>query len=305
MVRHHSLTLADRRLLSGISRMLCYAMPVPTTAFASGSNKCLPACASPSSLPSSPPCARRHRRQRHRPHSARGAKDRDAVLGARHHQGARPRPQSRSADRAARARLDRSRQDRPQGRLGRHDAVGLAVGRARAHARRQPGVLSVVDRRSAPSWCRRGSPISEIAHLKGRKLAIAGGPLDKSWLLLQALARRSGVDLRRQATIVYGAPPLLSEKALQREQDATLTFWNFCADLEGKGFRRAIAMDGVMKRPRRQRAGCDRRLYVRRYLGGPQPRRGRPLPRRHPAGKADPRLLGGRMAAAGAAHRRQ
>jgi NitT/TauT family transport system substrate-binding protein len=91
------------------------------------------------------------------------------------------------------------------------------------------------------------SPINEIADLKGRKLAIAGGPLDKSWLLLQALARRSGVDLRRQATIIYGAPPLLSEKALQGEQDATLTFWNFCADLEGKGFRRAVTMERVMK----------------------------------------------------------
>ena len=91
------------------------------------------------------------------------------------------------------------------------------------------------------------SPINEIGDLKGRKLAIAGGPLDKSWLLLQGLARRAGVDLRRQATIVYGAPPLLSEKALQGEHDATLTFWNFCADLEGKGFRRAIDMAGVMK----------------------------------------------------------
>src|SRR6266508_1388996 len=37
------------------------------------------------------------------------------------------------------------------------------------------------------------SPISAIADLKGKKLAIAGGPLDKSWLLLQALARRFGV----------------------------------------------------------------------------------------------------------------
>ncbi len=91
------------------------------------------------------------------------------------------------------------------------------------------------------------SPIREVADLKGRKLAVAGGPLDKSWLLLQALARRAGVDLKRQATIVYGAPPLLSEKALQGEIDATLTFWNFCADLESKGQRRAIAMDRVMK----------------------------------------------------------
>jgi NitT/TauT family transport system substrate-binding protein len=91
------------------------------------------------------------------------------------------------------------------------------------------------------------SPIREIADLKGRKLAVAGGPLDKSWLLLQALARRSGIDLRRQATIVYGAPPLLAEKALQGEIDATLTFWNFCAELEGKGFKRAIGVDQVMK----------------------------------------------------------
>ena len=91
------------------------------------------------------------------------------------------------------------------------------------------------------------SPIRELIDLKGKKLAVAGGPLDKSWLLLQALARRSGIDLRKQATIVYGAPPLLAEKALQGESDAMLTFWNFCADLESKGQKRAIAMDDVMK----------------------------------------------------------
>jgi NitT/TauT family transport system substrate-binding protein len=91
------------------------------------------------------------------------------------------------------------------------------------------------------------SSIREVADLRGRKLAIAGGPLDKSWLLLQALARRSGIDLRRQATIVYGAPPLLTEKALQGETEATLTFWNFCAELESKGFKRAVGVDQMMK----------------------------------------------------------
>src|SRR3954447_9769331 len=40
------------------------------------------------------------------------------------------------------------------------------------------------------------SPIKELADLKDRKLAVAGGPLDKSWLLLQALDRRTGGDLR-------------------------------------------------------------------------------------------------------------
>ena len=91
------------------------------------------------------------------------------------------------------------------------------------------------------------STIRELADLRGKKLAVAGGPLDKSWLLLQALARRGGLDLKRQATIVYGAPPLLSEKALQGEIDATLTFWNFCADLESKGFKRVVEMEHVMQ----------------------------------------------------------
>src|SRR5262249_28865168 len=56
------------------------------------------------------------------------------------------------------------------------------------------------------------------------------------------------LDLRTQASIVYGAPPLLSEKARQGETDATLTFWNFCADLEAAGLRRAIDMNDVTQR---------------------------------------------------------
>ncbi len=92
------------------------------------------------------------------------------------------------------------------------------------------------------------SPIQGLGDLKGKKLAVAGGPIDKSWLLLQALARRSGLDLKKDATLIYGTPPLLTQKAIQGEQDATLTFWNFCAELEGKGFRRAVAIDDVMRK---------------------------------------------------------
>jgi NitT/TauT family transport system substrate-binding protein len=92
------------------------------------------------------------------------------------------------------------------------------------------------------------SPIASLSDLKGKKLAIAGGPLDKSWLMLQAVARRDGLDLNKAARIVYGAPPLLSQKAMQRENDATLTFWNFCAELEGQGFKRAVEMEAIGKR---------------------------------------------------------
>ncbi len=91
------------------------------------------------------------------------------------------------------------------------------------------------------------SPIKSLADLEGKKLSVAGGPLDKSWLLLQALAKRSSIDLASQSTILYGAPPLLWQKALQGESNATLNFWTFCVDLELHGFRRLIGIDDVEK----------------------------------------------------------
>ncbi|MDE2380078.1 ABC transporter substrate-binding protein [Bradyrhizobium sp.] len=92
------------------------------------------------------------------------------------------------------------------------------------------------------------SPIRTLADLKGRKLAVAGGPIDKSWLLLQARMKQDGIDLKTEASIVYGAPPLLAAKALDGEMDASLNFWNFCAQLEAKGFRRLAGIEDILPR---------------------------------------------------------
>jgi NitT/TauT family transport system substrate-binding protein len=94
---------------------------------------------------------------------------------------------------------------------------------------------------------RSDGPVAGLADLKGKRLGVAGGPLDKSWLLLQAFAKRSELDLGHDAHVVFGAPPLLTEKAAQGEIDATLQFWNFCADLEQRGFRRIVDMQDVEK----------------------------------------------------------
>ena len=90
------------------------------------------------------------------------------------------------------------------------------------------------------------SPIKSLADIKGRKLAVAGGPIDKSWLLLQAQAKKDGVDLKSESTIVYGAPPLLAAKMADGEMDATINYWNFCAALEAKGFRRLVGMEDIL-----------------------------------------------------------
>ena len=82
------------------------------------------------------------------------------------------------------------------------------------------------------------SPIVNLSDLRGRKLAVAGGPIDKSWLFLRAALMRDGVDLKTQSTVVYGAPTLLAEKTLHGEFDATLNYWNICVGLEARGLRR-------------------------------------------------------------------
>jgi NitT/TauT family transport system substrate-binding protein len=84
------------------------------------------------------------------------------------------------------------------------------------------------------------SSLHKIDDLKGRVLAVAGGPLDKSWLIIQAAAKRWGIDLKRAATLEYGAPPLIFQKLQQGEADASLNFWNFCARLEAQGYRRIL-----------------------------------------------------------------
>lgn len=105
------------------------------------------------------------------------------------------------------------------------------------------------------------SPLKTLADLKGRKLAVAGGAIDKNWLLLQAALKQDGVDLKSQATIVYGAPPLLAAKALGGEMDATLNYWNFCAALEAKGFRRLAGMEEVL-----QKLGSKGRIAMIGYV---------------------------------------
>jgi NitT/TauT family transport system substrate-binding protein len=90
------------------------------------------------------------------------------------------------------------------------------------------------------------STIRSLADLKGRKLAVAGGPIDKNWLLLLASLKQDGIDLKSDATIAYGAPPLLAAKMLGGEMDATVNYWNFCATLEAKGFRRIAGIEDLL-----------------------------------------------------------
>ena len=94
---------------------------------------------------------------------------------------------------------------------------------------------------------RKESRIATFADLKGKKLGVAGGPLDKSWLLLRARAHDEvGGDIATMLEPVFGAPPLLSEQLRLGRIDAVLTYWNFAARLDAEGFVRMTDVTRVM-----------------------------------------------------------
>jgi NitT/TauT family transport system substrate-binding protein len=93
-----------------------------------------------------------------------------------------------------------------------------------------------------------GGGIESLADLKGKKLGVAGGPLDKGWLMLQAYAKQQhGLDLAQAVEPVYGAPPLLNEKLKSGELAAILNYWHFGARLEPQGYKRLIGIGEVQE----------------------------------------------------------
>jgi NitT/TauT family transport system substrate-binding protein len=92
------------------------------------------------------------------------------------------------------------------------------------------------------------SGIRTLADLKDKKLGIAGGPADKTWLLLRAYAQRKlGVNLTQFTQPSYAAPPLLNELALRGQVDAVLNFWHYSARLEVAGMHALIEVPDILK----------------------------------------------------------
>lgn len=84
------------------------------------------------------------------------------------------------------------------------------------------------------------STAQSLADLDGAKIGIAGGPLDKSWLILQAYAAEQGFDLAAQTEQVFGAPPLIFKTALKGDLGGAINFWHFTAKMEAGGMRKLI-----------------------------------------------------------------
>ncbi len=88
------------------------------------------------------------------------------------------------------------------------------------------------------------SPAQSLQDLAGGQIGIAGGPVDKSWLILRAYAQQEyGLDLQAETEQVFGAPPLIYETALSGDLDGAINFWHFQAKMEAAGMRELISVE--------------------------------------------------------------
>lgn len=88
------------------------------------------------------------------------------------------------------------------------------------------------------------SSAQTLEDLKGKKIGIAGGQLDKSWIILRAYAQQEyGMDLAAETEQVFGAPPLIMNAGTTGEVDGAINFWHFLAKMKAAGMRELISVD--------------------------------------------------------------
>ena len=86
--------------------------------------------------------------------------------------------------------------------------------------------------------------MQSLADLKGKKIGIAGGPVDKSWLILRAWNQKTnGEDLAAVTEQVFGAPPVIMNAAQTGEVDGAINFWHFLAKMKAAGMREVISVE--------------------------------------------------------------
>ena len=88
----------------------------------------------------------------------------------------------------------------------------------------------------------KNSEITTITDLVGGRIGIAGGPLDKSWLIINTYAQKEfGINLATETEQVFATPPLIFKSALNGEIDGAINFWHFMAKMKAAGMQELIS----------------------------------------------------------------
>lgn len=91
------------------------------------------------------------------------------------------------------------------------------------------------------------SGINSLADFKGKKIGIAGGEVDKSWLLLQAYSKKKyQLDLKNDAQPTFAVPPLLNQFMLRGKLAGAINFWHYGARLKAAGYQPLVTTSDML-----------------------------------------------------------
>lgn len=90
------------------------------------------------------------------------------------------------------------------------------------------------------------SAADSLDDLEGEKIGVAGGPVDKSWLLLRAwYLQEYDKDLARVTEQVFGAPPVIQNAAETGQIAGAVNFWHYLAKMRANGMREIASVSEV------------------------------------------------------------
>ena len=91
------------------------------------------------------------------------------------------------------------------------------------------------------------SPAKDVRDLANKRVGIAGGEVDKNWLLLQAYAKAQyGFDIKNETKPSFMSPVLLNVLMLRSELDGGINFWHYGARLKAKGYRLLVTVPEIL-----------------------------------------------------------
>ncbi len=91
------------------------------------------------------------------------------------------------------------------------------------------------------------SNYKNLIDLENKKVGVAGGSIDKSWLFFRAFfLREYGKDPLDFFKTSFAAPPLINGLLKTGELDAGINYWNYAARLETQGFKSIINIDEIL-----------------------------------------------------------
>lgn len=117
---------------------------------------------------------------------------------------------------------------------------------SRQRSQGKPYVLMPTVKATGGVYTATKSTLASLFDGQQRSIGVAGGSVDKNWLLLKAYAKHQGFKLSKHFKPKFAAPPLLNRFMLAGELDASINFWHYNSRLEAAGMHVSLPLKTML-----------------------------------------------------------